>query len=198
MVPITVRPPTFSPAAPPADFKLPTIAWLMETWHVTHSTLPMWKSKRNVRIQYTPLDPSSPEIAKEHTDRVDDLVSYQGLTDDKVSTVRGIDKAATTTNGESRGEWDWRGKGWLKIASSHWEVLAWGEEEGTGNKWMVTMFAKTLFTPAGIDVYSKAREGVQAGTLNNIKAVLSHVDDSDVQEMAGALFEIQSDDSRTD
>lgn len=162
---------------------------------MTHSTLPMWKSKRNVRIQYTPLDPSSPEIAKENTDRVDDLVTYQGLSGDKVSSVKGVDKAAT---GDSRGEWNWRGKGWLMIASSHWEVLGWGEEEGTGNKWVVTMFAKTLFTPAGIDIYSKARGGLKTETLEDIKAALTKVDDSDVKRMAGDLFEIKSDESRTD
>lgn len=195
MAPITLRPPTFSPAKASADFKLPSIQWLMETWHVTHSTLPMWKSKRNVRIQYTPLDPSSPEIAKENTDRVDDLVTYQGLSGDKVSSVKGVDKAAS---GDSRGEWNWRGKGWLMIASSHWEVLGWGEEESTGNKWVVTMFAKTLFTPAGIDIYSKARGGLKTEIVEDIKAALTQVDDSDVKKMAGDLFEIKSDESRTD
>lgn len=196
MAQITLRPPTFSPATAPPDFKLPSIVWLTETWHVTHSTLPMWKSKRNVRIKYTPLEPSSPLISKDQTDRLDDLVTYQGLTGDKISTVKGIDKASGTAS--TRGEWDWRGKGWLMIASSHWEVLAWGEEPDTNNKWVVTMFAKTLFTPAGIDVYSQARTGLKPGTLQDIKSALAQVDDLNVKEMAGTLFEIKSDDSRTD
>ena len=196
MATITLRPPTFSAAKPPPEYENPTITWLTEEWHVTHSTLPMWKNKRNVRIKYTPLDPSIPTIAKEHTDRLDDLVSYQALDKEKVETVHGVDKSSSA--GDARGEWDWRGKGLLKVASSHWEILAWGEEEGTGNKWVVTEFAKTLFTPAGIDVYSRDRYGLKEETLQAIKEALASVDDEDMKKLAEQLFEIQIDDARTD
>ncbi|EME45566.1 hypothetical protein DOTSEDRAFT_150688 [Dothistroma septosporum NZE10] len=196
MAPIVIRPPTSSSAEAAPDFELPRVQWLEETWHVTHSTLPMWRSKRNVRIQYTLLPPSSPAIPQDSTDRLDDLVSYQSETGNRVSTVKGIDKVAGT--GDSRGEWDWRGKGWLKIAASHWEVIGWGQEERNGNKWVVTMFAKTMFTPAGLDVYSKSRGGLSAKTLDDIKTALSQVDDEGVQKMAVELFEIKSDDSRID
>lgn len=155
----------------------------------------MWKSKRNVRIQYTPLEPSDPSIPKENTDRLDDYVTYQSLNNDKISNVKGIDKASST--GDARGEWDWRGKGWLMIAGSHWEVLTWGEEEG-GNKYMVTMFAKTLFTPAGIDVYSKSRTGLKEETLEEIKKALAEVEDEMVNKMAQEIFRIQIDDARGD
>jgi len=199
MATITIRPPSFSTAKPPADYKSPSIAWLTETWHVTHSTLPMWKDKRNVRIQYTLLPPSSPEIAQEDTDRVDDLVTYQSLSGEKVSTLHGIDKLASTCAGtESRDAWDWRGKGLLKVAGSHWEVLGWGEEVATGNKWVVTEFAKTLFTPAGVDFYSQRAEGVTEETLQGIKAALAEVEDEDLRKMAGQLFEITRDDARKD
>ena len=196
MAPITMRPPTFSKAKAPADFEKPSIPWLSEEWLVTHSTLPMWKSKRNVRIQYTPLEPSSASISKENTDRLDDLVTSQSLDSEKISTIRGIDKAVGS--GDSRGEWDWRGRGWLKIAGSHWEVLGWGEESETGNKWVVTMFAKTLFTPAGIDVYSKDRGGVQAETLENIKRAMAEIEDEDVKKMSSEIFEIKIDGARKD
>lgn len=192
---ITLRPPTFSKATPHPGFKNPSISWLSEEWHVTHSTLPMWKSKRNVRIRYTSLEPSDPSIPKENTNKLDDLVTYQSLKSDKVSKVTGVDTASS--NGEARGEWDWRGKGWLMIASSHWEVLCWGEED-TGNKYMVTMFAKTMFTPAGIDVYSQRRTGVSERTLKEMKKALAGVDDEMVQNMARDIFKITSDDSRTD
>ena len=193
---VTLRPPTFSKAKPPPDFKDPSIAWLSEEWHITHSTLPMWKSKRNVRIQYTPLEPSDPSIPKGNTDRLDDYVTYQSLNNDKISNVKGIDKSSAP--GEGRGEWDWRGKGWLMIAGSHWEVLTWGEEEESGNKFMVTMFAKTMFTPAGIDVYSKSRDGLKEGTLEGIKKALAEVEDEMVNSMAREIFEIQIDDARAD
>jgi len=156
----------------------------------------MWKSKRNVRIQYTPLDPSSPSIPKENTDRLDDLVSYQSLSGDKVHTVHGVDKCSS--QGAARGEWDWRGKGWLMIASSHWEVLAWGEEEGTGNKWVVTEFAKTLFTPAGVDVYSQSPTGLQEQTLKEVKKALASTGDKNLRKMAEELFEVKTDGVRKD
>ncbi len=163
----------------------------------------MWKNKRNVRIQYTPLPPSTgSNSAASETDRIDDLVTYQGLTGDKVTTLHGVDKLSTTTstgsNGQAKDAWDWRGKGWLKIAGSHWEVLGWGEEVATGNKWVVTEFAKTLFTPAGVDVYSQRPEGLQQITLEGIKRALEGTGDENVKRMAVELFEIKRDDARND
>ena len=149
-----------------------------------------------MRIQYTPLEPSDPSIPKENTNRLDDYVTYQSLSGEKISKVNGIDKVAGS--GDSRGEWDWRGKGWLKIASSHWEVLCWGEEEGTGNKYVVTMFAKTLFTPAGIDIYSKERAGLKAETLEDVRKALREVEDEDIRKMSSEIFEVKIDDARQD
>lgn len=188
---ITLRPPTFSSTPQPKDRSNPSIPWLAEAWHITHSTLPMWKSKRNVRITYTPLPPSAESIAAENTDRIDDLVTYQTLKSDKVQSVKGLDKAVESKDGkEGRGEWDWRGRGWLAIAGSHWEILGWGEED-SGNKWIVSMFAKTLFTPAGIDVYSLREEGVSGETLEGIKEALQAIEDEGVKKLAGEVFEIQ-------
>lgn len=192
MAAITIRPPTFSKAAAPADFTLPTIPWLSETWHVTHSSLPMWKSKRNVRITYTALPPTSNDLPADSTDRLDDLVTYQSLSGTKLHKVEGVD----TSSGKGTGEWDWRGRGWLMIASSHWEVLGWGEEEGSGNKWVVTCFAKTLFTPAGVDLYSLGSSGLKVETVEAIKQQLVELDDADIRKMAGDLFEVKIDNAR--
>lgn len=148
-----------------------------------------------MRIKYTPLDPTSADVPLENTDRLDDLVTYQSMDKEKVSTVHGIDKV--TSDGDTRGEWDWRGKGLLKVAGSHWEVLGWGEE-GSGNKWVVTCFAKTLFTPAGIDVYSEQKAGLKTETLEGVKKALAEVEDEDVKKMAAEIFEIKIDDARQD
>ena len=164
----------------------------METWHVTHSSLATWKDKRNVRIQYKPLDPSSASIPKDNTDKVDDSVTYQSLKDTKVQTVSGTDTAA----GTGRGEWNWRGNGVLKMITSHWEVLGWGEEDGTGNKWVVTAFAKTMFTSAGLDVYSRDVGGLKAETLEAIKAGLAAIEDDNIKKMTTDLFEVKMDDAR--
>jgi hypothetical protein len=115
------------------------------------------------------------------------LVSYQGLETTKVSTVKGIDTAATAG---SLGEWNWRGSGWLKPITSHWEVIGWGTDEATANKWVVTIFAKTLFTPAGIDIYSKDRTGIPEALVNDIKAGLANTGDEGMKKMAAELFDV--------
>ncbi|KAI4220516.1 MAG: hypothetical protein L6R36_007571 [Xanthoria steineri] len=198
--PITLRPPTTSTHLPQQQpsFTAPTPQWLSGTWHVTHSTLPMWKSKRNVSITYTPLTEPSPSP----TTKLDDLVQYQTLTSAKMKTVEGIDTPSSL--GAEGGEWDWRGKGWLRVASSHWEVLGWGnlpdymggegEGEGEGgNQWVVTFFAKTLFTPAGIDVYSRRKEGVGREVVEGIQEALGGSADEGVRRLAREVFEVVRD-----
>ncbi|KAF1988821.1 hypothetical protein K402DRAFT_327951 [Aulographum hederae CBS 113979] len=161
----------------------PSLDFVKGTWHVTHSTLPMWKSKHNVRISYTALDPPPGTT----TPRLDDLVEYttSPSPSSKSKSVAGID---TPAKGEEDGwAYDWRGKGWLKIASSHWEVLGYGEEAG-GNTWMVTYFAKTLFTPAGIDVYSREASGLKEESVGEIKQALAQLGNAEFKTLAESLF----------
>jgi|TARA_R110002003_G_scaffold104_9_gene8255 hypothetical protein len=156
----------------------------------------MWKKNRNVVITYTPITNTSPP-------QIDDLVTYQPLNSTSQKTVHGVDKPFSVPNtaaaGEGEGEvaslgYNWRGKGWLMIASSKWEILGYGEEDVTGNSWVVTYFAKTLFTPAGLDFYS--RQGRLAPkTVEDIKAGLKGLG-GDVEKLAGELFEITMDGER--
>jgi hypothetical protein len=84
----------------------------------------------------------------------------------------------------------------LVIASGHWEVLGWGEEDGPageGGQWVVTYFAKTLFTPAGIDIYSRRKEGLRESTLEAVKEALGRVDAEVVRGFVGSVFEVKSD-----
>lgn len=181
----------------------------------------MWKSKRNVRITYKPL-PASPlgsgfqptkdgqtgiETAPT-APRMDDEVSYQKVGSDEVKTISGVDRAP----GPNADVWDWRGKGWLMIASSHWEVLGHGgratepvqdlaEDEvhdSIADEWVVTYFAKTLFTPAGIDIYSRKRDGLSSATVTEIRKSLAELGDPQIQKLAEKLFEVQHDNTRPD
>ena len=185
---ITLRPPTTSPLPTTSSFTPPTTDWLSGTWHVTHSTLPMWSSKRNVTITYKTLPPTPGSTPQETTDRLDSTVSYQPLTSDKLKTVHGVE----TASGKDTGAWDWRGKGWLMIASSHWEVLGWGDLEGEG-QWAVTYFAKTLFTPAGIDIYAREKNGLPGEVVEGIKSALGGIGDEAVKKLAGEVFEVKRD-----
>ncbi|KAJ5898942.1 hypothetical protein N7495_003686 [Penicillium taxi] len=160
--------------SPPKDF-------LIGTWHVTHSSLPLWKKKRNVKITYKPL----PSSAETDTMKLDDLVEYQTLTSETIKSVHGID----TPSPGNPGSWDWRGKGLLVIASSHWECLGHGSL-ADGNQWVVTYFAKTLFTPPGIDIYSRNKDGLEVGFVDRLLAALGGFGIEEITRLVGDMFEI--------
>lgn len=149
----------------------------------------MWRSKRNVRITYTPISGTSDGGPQ----RIDDLVTYQSIGSEKVQSVRGVD-TAVTGGGVDGWAWHWRGKGWLMIASSRWEVLGYGPgAEGEGEKWAVTYFAKTLFTPAGVDIYSRTPQGLSEELLGQIKEALKGIEDEGFQKLIDGLFEVPRD-----
>ncbi|OJJ67541.1 hypothetical protein ASPBRDRAFT_47606 [Aspergillus brasiliensis CBS 101740] len=159
----------------------PTNDFLLGTWHVTHSSLPLWKGKCNVNITYQLLPPDSSGTVK-----IDDLVQYQAIGSKKVRSVRGVD----TPSPGNQGAWDWRGKGWLMIASSHWECLGFGQTVEANNQWMVTYFAKTLFTPAAIDIYSRKKEGLPATMVDEILQRLQGLGVEEITELASMIFPI--------
>ncbi|RYO89301.1 hypothetical protein DL764_008595 [Monosporascus ibericus] len=176
---ISVRSPSkyvARPADPHASVP-PPLEWLYRTWSVTHSTLSMWRSAKNVRITYKPY-----EADKSSSPAIDDLVEYEKKgSQSGVKTVEGVDRP----DPGSPSAWDWRGKGWLRIASSHWEVLGYGErplttaEGGAGiERWVVTWFAPTLFTQEGLDIYSDRREGLSRETLEAIMEALKNLDEA--------------------
>ncbi|KAF3766262.1 hypothetical protein M406DRAFT_60691 [Cryphonectria parasitica EP155] len=187
-----------TPAQPPAheatsDFTNPPLDWLARTWTVTHSTLAMWRSARNVRITYTSLPPSPPS-ADGPRPRVDDLVEYEKSSGKGgLKTVAGIDTACGQSD---TGSWDWRGKGLLGFVTSHWEVLGWGEREVEGGEgteaWVVTWFAPTLFTKEGVDLYSSRREGMSPKLAEEILEKLKGLGANDVVGMVKAdMKEVQ-------
>lgn len=164
-------------SGPQGSSSSPSLDWLMRTWTVTHSTLAMWRSSRNVRISYKALEPKP-----DGRPRIDDLVEYEPSKKVGVlKTVEGIDTKASDDG------WDWRGKGWLFFVGSHWEVLAWGEEkreDGETERWAVTWFAPTVFTKEGIDVYCDRREGLSEGTYSKVLDALKKVE---AKELAGMV-----------
>ncbi|EFQ92757.1 hypothetical protein CFE70_000584 [Pyrenophora teres f. teres 0-1] len=195
----TLRAPSSLPAtAGSTSLTPPLLSWLSGVWNVTHSTLPMWKKSRNVQITYNAIPSTSPA-------QIDDLVTYQNLTSDKVKTAKGIDKPFEVPNADAVGEveggeraslgYNWRGKGLLMIATSKWEILGYGDEEGTENSWVVTYFTKTLFTPAGIDFYSR-KGGLAPQTIEDIKTGLKELG-SDLAKLADDIFEVKVDEDRT-
>jgi hypothetical protein len=154
----------------------------------------MWKKSRNVRITYTAIANTTPT-------QIDDEVTYQSLSSDAIKSVRGVDKPFEVPNTEpAEGEvaslgYNWRGKGWLMIASSKWEILGYGDEPGTAeNSWVVTYFARTLFTPAGIDFYSR-KGSLTPETIDRIKNALAALG-GEVAKLAPDVFEVKMDQDR--
>lgn len=158
----------------------PTNDFISGTWHVTHSSLPLWKGKQNVSITYDLLPPDSSGVIK-----IDDLVKYQAAGSEKIKSVHGID----TPSPGNQGAWDWRGKGWLMIASSHWECLGCGRADDD-NQWVVTYFAKTLFTPAGIDIYSRTKKGLPPTYVEEILKALRELEVEEITTLAHEIFQV--------
>jgi hypothetical protein len=132
----------------------------------------MWRKAKNVRITYKIIPPASVSGLTLLDDEVTSEPTARTLLPQPKS-IRGID----TPSGE--GAWNWRGRGWLKIASSHWELLGWGERGG--EKWVVTWFAPSMFTPAGVDIYSSEKEGMSEGLYKDIMKAL---EGSETKELA--------------
>ncbi len=181
--PINLRDPSrYIPANKTVIFTPPPHEWLHRTWCVSHSTLSMWRSARNVRITYKPLEPTTKDDPPR--ERVDDLVEYESLSGKGgVKSVAGVDTAVSAADSSV---WTWRGKGWMFFLSSHWEILGWGErtlEDGRIERWLVTWFAATTFTKEGLDILSDRKEGTSEGTVKEVLAALQRLEAKPVAEL---------------
>jgi hypothetical protein len=164
----------------------PTYDWLSGTWQVVYSTLPMWNDKINVRITYSSVTGQAPSGFGGIPD-LNDLVEYQKAKTRKVSSIHGVSQPVSVEGVAYGLAYHWRGKGLLKIASSDWEILGWGRDEETSNDWIVTFFSKTLFTPAGIDIYCRDPKILSKTTFDGIKKELFKTSQA---TLAGTIFEI--------
>ncbi|MEV4999529.1 hypothetical protein [Nocardioides sp. LML1-1-1.1] len=98
------------------------------TWYVVRTSLPFWRRRTDPAITYSPLPDG----------RVTDTVTYRRRGRERV--VLGLDSA------EPDGTWRWRGVGATRLLTSRWRVLAHEEP------WLVTLFERTPFTAAGLDL----------------------------------------------
>ncbi|KAF2673005.1 hypothetical protein BT63DRAFT_143557 [Microthyrium microscopicum] len=194
---ITIRPPSShtlkgSPAnaSDGASVPAPTYDWISGTWHVSYSSLPLWKGKQNVRISYKALAGS--DLTSVKMPDLDDFVEYQKQGATKTSTVSGISRPVQVGGLPEGLAYAWRGKGLLMIASSNWEILAHGTDTAAAepNDFVVTYFGKTLFTPAGLDIYTRTTSSLSDVTLNAIKAALEGQSEQGLGTLAKSMFEI--------
>ncbi|KDQ57588.1 hypothetical protein JAAARDRAFT_207092 [Jaapia argillacea MUCL 33604] len=191
----------------PEDFNIDTF---MGTWYVTHSTLPLWKSKKDVSITYTPLPSHHSSGSDERVVRFLDTVSYRSSSfpsSNKPSTVEGVDTAIPTPSASSTTQsgpptrFKWRGKGWLTIASSRWQVLGYSNPQHTlsdtdatnppSPAWALTFFETTLFTPAGLDIYARSPQGLPEDLVQEIIQTAQQVE-GQVGKLAHKFFKVDT------
>ena len=135
-------------------------------------------------ITYSPL----PDVDLARGAKFDDLVEYYPASakpGSKPSTVAGTDHTLDV------GRFKWRGNGLLFIASSKWQVLGCDTSEAEGSHpWAVTFFEKTLFTPAGLDIYARSAQGIPEPLLKEILKEIKFVG-GDVAALSEAFFEVE-------
>lgn len=161
-----------------ASFSAPAAEFLQGTWYASHSTMQMWKSNQNITITYTVLDSPAGSI--------DDLMQYQPAASNKQKSVHGVD----TPDPQVAGRYTWRGTGWMKVWSTQWEILAFGDEE---EGWMLTYFSKSMFSAAGIHIYTRAKNNISTSLLQSIKAEIEKVDDHEFRGLIDQVFEVKQD-----
>ncbi|KZT58602.1 hypothetical protein CALCODRAFT_508058 [Calocera cornea HHB12733] len=122
-------------------------------WYLVNSTMDMWKTHKDVTITYTLTTPL-PDLV--YNDKKEFRAS--SAASDKAPTVIDGQSTLLPTEGASTPEqrhavnFKWRGIGFLlRMATSTWQILGYDMEEG----WFVTYFDKTLFTSAGLDIYTR-------------------------------------------
>lgn len=84
----------------------------------------------------------------------------------------------------------------LTIATSHWEVLGYGDvpiEAGGPGQWLVTYISATRFMSAGISVYSRVKKGNPEALMRDILESLAGIQDETIKKLAGEMFEVLRD-----
>lgn len=71
------------------------------------------------------------------------------------------------------------------IASSQWQVLGYDERAG----WAVTYFSKTLFTPAGMDLYARDPTAVNKELIEEILKAARETG-GEIGKLAEGFFEV--------
>lgn len=150
-----------------------------------HCLLTSPQDKKDVSITYAPhSDASSPQGSL----KFDDLVEYypsSAKPGSKPSTVAGTDHQLAV------GRFKWRGNGLLFIASSRWQILGCNTSGADGgHPWAVTFFEKTLFTPAGLDIYARSAEGLPEPLLKEIFEKIKALGGG-IATLSEAFFEVE-------
>ncbi|RDL36202.1 uncharacterized protein BP5553_06814 [Venustampulla echinocandica] len=176
----------------------PSIPYLCnEKWHISASTLPIWRTKRNCTVTYTALPLEAPisrlnsltaylpsilaPVPSPPLPRIDDLVHYQEQTSDAVQSIHAIN----TMWPDNPAGWSWVGVGWfLSLIQCEWEIFGYGKLEGGGN-WMVMHFRKTWLSPEGLDLFTTGEEKLSAQAYEEIMGLVRKLGNGELEALVG-------------
>ncbi|RAK89889.1 hypothetical protein BO79DRAFT_244778 [Aspergillus costaricaensis CBS 115574] len=143
---------------------------ILGTWYITRSSSPFWSDKRNPTITLTadtttntppgtlPLSALSQATTTSPAPILTNKTSYQTLSSSSVKITTGTDRAISAGKEHGPIQMEWRGSGWLRMVSAQWEILGWGGADN--DEWLLVFTNKSMFTPAGISLYSRRKTGV--------------------------------------
>ena len=63
-------------------------------------------------------------------------------------------------------------------------------EAGGPGQWLVTYFTATRFTNAGINIYSRVKEGNPEAVVKDILKSIAGIQDETIKKFAGDMFEV--------
>ncbi|PLB43280.1 hypothetical protein P170DRAFT_514540 [Aspergillus steynii IBT 23096] len=207
----------------PATPASPAKTNLLGSWYITRSSSPFWIDKRNPTITLAADSKTDDGTRAPETLPLSALyqtagpapvlanqTSYQTLASSKVKTTAGMDRPVDGSSsfwGESGGsgggegpiQMEWRGSGWLRMVSARWEILGWGGEgEAEADEWLLVFADKSMFTPAGISLYTRRRTGVEdmewAGIEEGLRRLVErYPEEGELRELALGMRVVRHD-----
>ncbi|MBW0593369.1 hypothetical protein O181_133084, partial [Austropuccinia psidii MF-1] len=133
------------------------------------------------------------------------LVEYHpSLTSDPSSErkqIRGIDYPNEEEH-DDKVKWKWRGNGILRFLTSNWQLLGYNlrdsndlnqQENEFEPDWVITYFSKTLFTPAGVDIYAKSKRSLSLEFKMILIEAIRNCPTKSISDLADLMFDIPHD-----
>ena len=129
-------------------------------WHIQKTSLDFWRTRFSATVTYTPES---------------DVSGIKLLDEVRYKNNRGAEKTVVgydSLRSGIEGQFLWRGKPWyLRFLQSEWGIVAHDDDYAD---WAVTYFSKTMFTAAGMDIYSRSEvldDGKYQKILDRISGV---------------------------
>ncbi|EFR01713.1 hypothetical protein MGYG_04716 [Nannizzia gypsea CBS 118893] len=194
---------TSSPASSP---EISSTIPLIGTWYVVSSSVEFLKDKKNVSITYSLKEPGQAKdagcnVVEFTKDTVlDSVTTYQSLSGegcDVVDTTVGTERP---TPNSLPGIFTWRGTGFAKFITNRWEILGYGNLPLQGSKpiregdeqpmWMVIYADKSMFSPSGLSIHSRAYKWLPPQIIDQIRTALRSFQPKELKDSVRNMVDV--------